>query len=750
MAEASPEGEVDRSLETNIFDCSICLQIFTRPKVLPCGHTFCKNCLVTYVNGDWSFKCPTCMTSVYLGKKGVEGVERLTDNISLGNLRDDFASLTIINKQGSKVEGPIQQSNQQVCVRHNGMDVKYYCPSCEEVICGECIVDEHNTHGVTRLVKALEKQAEQAREVMDEGRSWIDKVRGKITETEEARMMLNLDEDVQSDSVDGRAARLKEVLTQAVDKRASDLKKELSALFALKRFALTNRKEELETALATLLNCVEEIERCIASEETIALIRGRKVLQEVIQPLPEKTLLMDEQDSSLVFTPSPFDMPIISLGTVRRTKNARASPSKMDVFSFGTIHSTITFSASPTNLQSCSLTTDQNATNSSTSTSCFNLPTQSLTTVQSAAKSSTSTSPLNVPSCSPVTVQQSPNSSTSAITSPINLPTQSLTTDQINANSSTSTSPLKVPSLCLPTVQNTPNSSTGSASTSTSPINVPAWSLRMVESDIWTRGTPKFSSKTVQRVIRKPVVRKSSETTYAVEAFVKSLQQRSEEQHLRDPTFPKMCPGKPIGAECAGNDISQARPTNSGTGSHQDMVQVELEENISQYNPCRMPNQGSKYHLHMQVLLREPQSSAGVKWQPSSNPNHSSAAGTNTLPQSAPMERTGQQQLPIFKAQQQQGPRRYLHVKRNTKKVVKVINTVAKNFKSEISERDDTSGGGNPNPPTPESSVASNPQTNSMPANAEGSVKDTRTSAEESTPQGAVALSDAKSSDLDV
>ncbi|XP_035697397.1 mucin-5AC-like isoform X2 [Branchiostoma floridae] len=729
MAEASPEGEVDRSLETNIFDCSICLQIFTRPKVLPCGHTFCKNCLVTYVNGDWSFKCPTCMTSVYLAKKGVEGVERLTDNISLGNLRDDFASLTIINKQRSKVEGSIQQSNQQVCARHNDMEVKYYCPSCEEVICGECIVDEHNTHGVTRLVKALEKQAEQAREVMDEGRSWIDKVRGKITETEEAMMMLKLDEDVQSDSVDERAARLKEVLTQAVDKRASDLKKELSALFELKRFALTNRKEELETALATLLNCVEEIERCIASEETIALIRGRKVLQEVIQPLPEKTLLMDEQDSLLVFTPSPFDMPIISLGTVRRTKNACASPSKMGVFSFGKIHSTITFSASPINLPTRSLTTDQNATNSSASTSCFNLPTPTLTTVQSAPNSSTSTSPLNVPSCSLATVQQSPNASTSNVTSPINLPTRSLTTDQNAPNSSTTTSSPNVPSLCFTTVQNTPNSSTCSASTSTSPINVPAWSLRMVESDIWTRGTPKFSSKTVQRV-RKPVVRKSSETTHAVDAFVKSLQQRSEEQHLLDPTFPKMCPERPrvtsVGAECAGNDVSQARPTNSGTGSHQDIVQV---------------------------LLREPQSSTGVKWQPSSNPNHSSAAGTNTLPQSAPMERTGQQQLPIFKAQQQQGPRRYLHVKRNTKKVNKVKDTVAKNFKFEIPHRDDASGGGNIDPSSSESTVVDNPQTNSMPTDAEGSVKDTSTSAEESTPQGAAALSDgtnAKSSDLDV
>ncbi|XP_078697471.1 uncharacterized protein LOC144925367 [Branchiostoma floridae x Branchiostoma belcheri] len=369
-AAASEEGRTSpdyRSLQTNIFDCSICLQMFTKPKVLPCGHTFCKKCLVTYVRGRMFFHCPTCKRKVYLNSEGVEG---LTDNISLGNLREDFASLAIIEKRYREVGSPVLQTDQLSCSKHGGMEVKYYCPSCEEVVCGECIVDDHNTHGVTRLAKALEKQAEQAEQLMDEGENWIEKVRGKIAETEEAQKMMNKEEGVQCDAVEKSATRMKELLAQAVDKRAADLKKELSTLFASKRVALRDQNTELETLLATLISAVEEVQRCITLGETIPLIQGRKVLQNVIEPLPGKTWSTNEQDTSPVFTPNLFNLSGIS---------------KMSTFSLGTVQNARKPSTSS---PSVSPRTVHSAPN----------PTTSTTTTTSTSSSSTSSArPVNVP-----------------------------------------------------------------------------------------------------------------------------------------------------------------------------------------------------------------------------------------------------------------------------------------------------------------------------------------------------------------
>ncbi|XP_019647009.1 PREDICTED: tripartite motif-containing protein 3-like [Branchiostoma belcheri] len=375
MAEAasSEEGRTSpdyRSLQTNIFDCSICLQMFTRPKVLPCGHTFCKKCLVTYVRGGMFFHCPTCKRKVYLNS---EGVESLTDNISLGNLREDFASLAIMEKRYREVGSPVLQTGQSVCSKHGGMEVKYYCPSCEEVVCGECIVDEHNTHGVTRLSKALEKQAEQAEQLMDEGENWIEKVRGKIAETEEAQKMLKKEEGIQNDAVEKSATRMKELLAQAVDKRATDLKKELSTMFASKCVALREQNTELETLLATLLSAVEEVQRCITLGETIPLIQGRKVLQNVIEPLSGKTWSADEQNTTPVFTPNLFNLSGIS---------------KMSTFSLGTVQNARKPSTTCTS-PSVSPRTVHSAPNPSTSTTT--------TSTSTSTSSSSSARPVNVP-----------------------------------------------------------------------------------------------------------------------------------------------------------------------------------------------------------------------------------------------------------------------------------------------------------------------------------------------------------------
>lgn len=43
------------------FQCSICLEVFTRPVTIPCGHNFCHDCITNHwENCDTLFKCPLC------------------------------------------------------------------------------------------------------------------------------------------------------------------------------------------------------------------------------------------------------------------------------------------------------------------------------------------------------------------------------------------------------------------------------------------------------------------------------------------------------------------------------------------------------------------------------------------------------------------------------------------------------------------------------------------------------------------
>ncbi|XP_055959215.1 tripartite motif-containing protein 59-like [Patella vulgata] len=43
-------------------NCSICFDMFNQPKILPCFHTFCQECLDSYIRRDCSVAvCGSCV-----------------------------------------------------------------------------------------------------------------------------------------------------------------------------------------------------------------------------------------------------------------------------------------------------------------------------------------------------------------------------------------------------------------------------------------------------------------------------------------------------------------------------------------------------------------------------------------------------------------------------------------------------------------------------------------------------------------
>ncbi|XP_066295381.1 tripartite motif-containing protein 3-like [Branchiostoma lanceolatum] len=74
--------------------CSICLELFTKPKMLPCQHTFCQGCLVDHVGNSkkvWVFKCPNCRRQVRVPPKGIAG---LPDNYLVTSLCERLKGVT--------------------------------------------------------------------------------------------------------------------------------------------------------------------------------------------------------------------------------------------------------------------------------------------------------------------------------------------------------------------------------------------------------------------------------------------------------------------------------------------------------------------------------------------------------------------------------------------------------------------------------------------------------------------------------
>ena len=70
-----------------LLECSICLEQMVVPKILPCGHTFCLDCLCKIEPEEKKIKCPECRKEHDLP---IEGAKGFSNNYKLATLIDDL------------------------------------------------------------------------------------------------------------------------------------------------------------------------------------------------------------------------------------------------------------------------------------------------------------------------------------------------------------------------------------------------------------------------------------------------------------------------------------------------------------------------------------------------------------------------------------------------------------------------------------------------------------------------------------
>jgi len=125
---ASPAGSIVIE-DLAILKCSICLDIFTRPKLLCCGHTFCAHCITPLYTlsreQNTPLVCPECRTTVDIPHGAVDS---LPPNFVIQRLLDDQArsnnnSATDIRAQANNgVDGLVhllsQLEQRQKCLEY--------------------------------------------------------------------------------------------------------------------------------------------------------------------------------------------------------------------------------------------------------------------------------------------------------------------------------------------------------------------------------------------------------------------------------------------------------------------------------------------------------------------------------------------------------------------------------------------------------------------------------------------------------
>ncbi|XP_064609158.1 E3 ubiquitin-protein ligase TRIM56-like [Liolophura sinensis] len=203
-------GEV---VEEKFLTCSICLEKFKTPKLLPCIHTFCLKCLKEHVERsarNGSFPCPNCRqptdvpTNIDTGFKTNFFMNSLLDffaDIGAGHTCSFCLSTGKTEKAVSKcidcsdylcekctgVHGMTRQTvkhkvisiDQLVrsgvdeetsakagfpCSEHPEENVRYYCTVCEKPVCRDCKILDHHQHQCIAFQEAAKERKPKMKE----------------------------------------------------------------------------------------------------------------------------------------------------------------------------------------------------------------------------------------------------------------------------------------------------------------------------------------------------------------------------------------------------------------------------------------------------------------------------------------------------------------------------------------------------------------------------------------------------------
>ncbi|NWS26846.1 TRI59 protein, partial [Polioptila caerulea] len=133
--------------------CSICCDIFSEPRVLPCSHTFCLPCLQGLLRPlpglltARRLSCPNCRALLALPEPGPEA------------LPINFAIKAVIDKW----------RQQEMCRAHPRQPLNIYCLQDRCLVCGQCLtIGKHRGHPIDDLKSAYKKGREAWAQLLQE------------------------------------------------------------------------------------------------------------------------------------------------------------------------------------------------------------------------------------------------------------------------------------------------------------------------------------------------------------------------------------------------------------------------------------------------------------------------------------------------------------------------------------------------------------------------------------------------------
>ncbi|TNN47689.1 E3 ubiquitin/ISG15 ligase TRIM25 [Liparis tanakae] len=279
-------------LDQETFSCSICLDLLKDPVTIPCGHSYCMNCIKAHLDiedGKKLHSCPQCrqtftsrpvllkntMLAVLveqLKKTGLQaspadhcyaGAGDVACDVCTGRRLKAFKSCLVCLAsycekhlqphydsaplKKHKLVEPSGKLQEKICSRHNEV-MKIFCRTDQQCICYLCLLDEHKGHDT---VSAAAERTKRQREL--EG-SQLD-IQQRIQDREEDLKLLHQEVEALNLSADKTVEDSEQIFTELIrlmENRSSDVKQQVRSRQRTEVSRVRELQEKLEQEITEL------------------------------------------------------------------------------------------------------------------------------------------------------------------------------------------------------------------------------------------------------------------------------------------------------------------------------------------------------------------------------------------------------------------------------------------------------------------------------------------------------------------
>ena len=163
-----------------------------QPILMPdCGHTFCEFCIADILTSQ-ARVCPNCKIRVSTTdlKKFYKNQQLLKLIQKYANLQKENPGATAASKLGL-FNDQLDNISSVMCGRHPQKFIEYFCRTCTQTVCVQCIFDEHNGHELVQIeemanslkqnVLDLQKMILNSSRLNDENSKLLDQTRDEVS-----------------------------------------------------------------------------------------------------------------------------------------------------------------------------------------------------------------------------------------------------------------------------------------------------------------------------------------------------------------------------------------------------------------------------------------------------------------------------------------------------------------------------------------------------------------------------------------